>query len=484
PLYCRMVGRTNLVGKTYREAFPELVGTALPDVLDHVYRTGEPYSSGEMLVPLDTNGDGGVEECFFTFNLEALRDASGNVYGMMAVAQEITDQARARRSIEVAQADREALLVKLETANRAKDEFLAMLGHELRNPLAPIVTALHLMKRHGQANREQEIIERQVRHLVRLVDDLLDVSRLTRGKITLKKELVEISDVLANAVEMASDLFEDRRHQLSIDVPKEGLRLEGDPVRLAQVAANLLTNAARYTEPGGVISVHAERVGEEIVIVVKDNGVGISPELLPRVFDLFVQGQQKTDRKEGGLGLGLTLVKSLVSMQGGVVEARSPGPGKGSEFEIRLPTSSKTNVEPHTPPPTSTTTKPVKSKRILVVDDNVDSAEMMSMMLESVGYEVAMAHDGPEALAAIENFTPDVALLDIGLPVMTGYELGERLHATPQGKNCRLIALTGYGQSHDRAQSKASGFEAHLVKPVDMRALLQLIATDITPPSS
>lgn len=477
PLYCRMVGRSNLIGKSYREAFPELVTTELPGVLDRVYRTGEPFSSGELLVPLDTTGSGVLQEFYFTFNLEALRDRSGQVYGMMAVALDITDQVRARRALEESQADREAILTKLQAANRAKDEFLAMLGHELRNPLAPIVTALHLMKRHGVTNREQEIIERQVRHLVRLVDDLLDVSRITRGKITLRNEPVELSVVIANAIEMASDLFEDRRHELSIDVPSEGLRLEGDAVRLAQVAANLLTNAARYTEPGGKISVRARREGDEVRIVVADNGIGIAPDLLPRVFDMFIQGHQSTDRKEGGLGLGLALVKSLVTMQGGVVAARSQGPGKGSEFEIRLPATTKPVAVATAPSSSASTTAPAKSKRILVVDDNVDSAEMMSLMLESAGYQVAIAHDGPEALTIAETFSPEIALLDIGLPVMDGYELGQRLHALADLQACRLVALTGYGQEHDRAQSKASGFEAHLVKPVDMRALLQLIAS-------
>ena len=473
-LYCQMVNRFDLIGKTYREAFPELVGTAIPAALDRVYETGEPYSSGELLVPLDRTGDGVVTDAFFNFNLEALRDEKGRVYGMMAIAVEVTEQVNARHGVERAQREREALLRELEAASRAKDEFLAMLGHELRNPLSPIVTALHLVRQRGegQVSREHAIIERQVGHLVRLVDDLLDISKITRGKVELRRESVEISDVVARAVELASDLLEQRRHRLSIDVPERGLRLDGDPTRLAQVIANLLTNAARYTEPGGVVHVGAAREGGDVVLVVKDTGVGISASMLPRVFDLFVQGQRSTDRKEGGLGLGLALVRTLVSLHGGTVVARSAGLGAGSEFEIRLPATTRAAGTHHRvqsrPPPSGSA-----SRRILVVDDNVDSAEMLREMLEAVGHEVALAHDGPLALVTADSFAPEVALLDIGLPVMDGYELGRRLRAS--APSCRLIALSGYGQAHDRAQSKASGFEAHLVKPVDLDHLLQLV---------
>ena len=370
--------------------------------------------------------------------------------------------------------ERDTLLLDLQTASRAKDEFLAMLGHELRNPLSPIVTALHLMKRQGDGHpsREHEIIERQVTHLVRLVDDLLDVSKITSGKIALKREPVEVGDVVAKAVEMASDLFEQRRHRLAIDVPSAGLRVDGDAVRLAQVVANLLTNAARYTPPGGLVTVRAARDGADAVLVVTDDGVGIEADMLPRIFDLFVQGQQSTDRKEGGLGLGLSLVKSLVAMHGGTVVARSGGLGKGTEFEIRLPATSKTKSARERATPTE---RAGGSRRVLVVDDNLDSAEMLSEMLGATGHEVAMAHDGGSALAVAEAFAPEIALLDIGLPVMDGYEVGRRLRDAPATAACRLIALTGYGQDKDQARSRESGFEAHLVKPVDLDRLLKLI---------
>ncbi len=378
---------------------------------------------------------------------------------------------------EVAAAERDDLLRELEAANRAKDEFLAMLGHELRNPLSPIVTALELLRRRdGGTTREGEIIERQVGHLVRLVDDLLDVSKITRGKIVLRKEPLEIAVAIAKAVEIASDLFEQRRHRLTIDVPAEGLRVEGDVVRLAQVVANLLTNAARYTEPGGDIALRATADGGEVVVTVKDSGEGIARDLLGRIFDIFVQGQRSRDRKEGGLGLGLALVKSLVELHGGTATARSDGPGKGSEFEIRLPATTRAaRTEAARVPSAASVRSP---RRVLVVDDNVDSAELLREMLEWVGHEVAVAHDGPSALAVAEQFVPDIALLDIGLPVMDGYELGRRLHAMPQGARCRLIALSGYGQDRDRARSRASGFETHLVKPIESTELLRVVASD------
>lgn len=486
-LYCQLVGRkeSELVGKTYSQAFPELVGTALPGILDEVYQTGGPFVANEYEVPLDRRGDGTIELCFIKFSLEPLRDVGGEVYGMMAIAVDITDQVRARQVIEKAHNERAKLLADLEAASRAKDEFLAMLGHELRNPLSPIVTALALMKlRAGnQVGREQQIIERQVDHLIRLVDDLLDVSKITRGKVILKKESVALADVLAKAVEMASFLFEQRSHQLLIDGPGEGMRWEGDPVRLAQVVANLLTNAARYTSVGGCIRLAALREGDEIVISVKDNGMGIPAEMLPRIFDLFVQGKRSSDRAEGGLGLGLTLVKTLVALHGGTVQARSEGLGRGSEFIVRLPagtTDSPSGSELPAvlpPPPPSR-----HLRRVLVVDDNADAAELLGEALVVMGHEVRVANDPLTALALVEQFRPAVAVLDIGLPVMDGYELAGRIREKPEAAGCRLIAVTGYGQDHDRARSEEAGFETHLVKPINVEHLIQLIATPTSPP--
>jgi PAS domain S-box-containing protein len=364
-------------------------------------------------------------------------------------------------------------------ANRRKDEFLAMLGHELRNPLAPILTALELMQLRGAGGaRERKIIERQVKHLVHLVDDLLDVSRITRGKVELKKEPIELSEVLAKAIEMASPLYEQCSHHLSVDVPREGLLAEADPVRLAQVLANLLTNAAKYTKPGGQVVVTARREHGEIVVSVKDNGAGISSEMLSKVFELFVQGERTLDRSQGGLGIGLTVARSLVELHGGTISARSPGLGLGSEFQVCLPALAKPVVHEEAPGGMrQLTSRPPRSGiRVLLVDDNKDAVDVLAELLQTYGHEVAVAYDGPQALSIAPAFRPDAALLDIGLPVIDGYELAKRLREVEAGHPCRLVAVTGYGQDTDKAKSREAGFDVHLVKPVELAVVLPLLA--------
>ncbi len=472
--YFRMVNRRDFVGKTFLEAFPEVVGTPLLGVLDEVYRTGKAFVAEEY--PLSLIGaDGTIGEGYFKFSLEPLRDSRGDVYGMIAMGIETTEQVRARRLLEKTNQEREELLSELEAANRAKDEFLAMLGHELRNPLSPIITALELMKLRagGQASHEEQVIERQVKHLTRLVDDLLDVSKITRGKVELKREVVEAADVISRAVEIASFLFEQRGHRLLIEAPAEGLRLNGDPVRLAQVLANLLTNAARYTDVGGTVTVRARREGERVVISVADNGAGIATDMLHRIFEPFVQGKRTQERAQGGLGLGLALVKNLVSLHGGEVAAQSDGAGKGSVFSIRLPALPEgTSSEVAPPKPSSRRT--MTGKNVLIVDDNADAADLLNVLLKAAGHRVTTAHDPLEALELVAKLAPEVAVLDIGLPVMDGYELGARIRSL--APSCRLIALTGYGQTEDRTRSSAAGFNAHLVKPVDIAHLLAEIS--------
>jgi signal transduction histidine kinase/ActR/RegA family two-component response regulator len=371
------------------------------------------------------------------------------------------------------QARREA-----EMASRAKDEFLAMLGHELRNPLSPMITALELMRlRGGDAlERERTIVERQVQHLMRLVDDLLDVSRITRGKIQLKRRTVELGEVIATAIEMASPLLEARRHQLEAEVPRKGLIVEGDPDRLAQVVANLLTNAAKYTEPEGEVRVRASREGPDVVVRVSDSGMGIAPELLPRVFDLFVQGYRALDRSQGGLGLGLTIVRSLVELHGGAVAVASEGNGKGSEFIVRLPAASAAALAPM---PGSIPAFPERQhlgpgRSILVVDDNQDAADALVEALGAHGFAASVAYDGPSALETAARVRPEAAFLDIGLPVMDGYELARRLREQ-LGPGVKLVALTGYGQDRDRALSRAAGFDEHLVKPAELEHIVVLV---------
>ena len=383
------------------------------------------------------------------------------------------------RNLVLAQQAREqvnSLRVAAESANRAKDEFLAMLGHELRNPLSPILTALQLMKLRGEpgSERERTVIERQVSHLTRLVDDLLDVSRIARGKVELKTDIVEMAEIVAKAIEMASPLVEQRLHTMTVDVPRRGLRVDGDATRLSQVVSNLLTNAAKYTPPGGDISIRAAHVGDQIVLTVRDSGIGISPDVLPGIFDLFVQERQALDRSQGGLGIGLTIVRSLVERHGGSVSARSDGPGKGSEFTVRLPAARTVDdiVDPAAAGPMpEPAVPPLAAARVLVVDDNQDGAAMLAAVLAGRGYDTRVAHDAPTALRVAAEFSPHVAFLDIGLPVMDGYELAAHLREIPGLAGLHLIALTGYGQESDRRRARDAGFHHHLVKPVDLGAL-------------
>lgn len=370
-------------------------------------------------------------------------------------------------------------LGNLAELTRSKDEFLAMLGHELRNPLAPISTALHLMRqRAGDTHdRERLVIERQIKHLTAMVDDLLDVSRITQGKVELDRRPMQLLDVVSSAVEIASHVVEERRQHLTVDVAATGLAVNADRARLAQAITNLLTNAAKYTPRGGKIDVAAAAEGTEVVLRVRDSGVGISAELLPSVFDLFVQERQNSDRTQGGLGIGLAIVRNLVAMHGGVVGATSGGVNQGSEFTIRLPMA-ESGAE------VGVATKLIKpqgrrrgkrAQRILIVDDNEDAAELMSAALNFMGHETRVASDGPTSLILAEQFLPEVALLDIGLPVMDGYEVAAKLRALPGLKGMRLVAITGYGQASDRDRTQQAGFDAHLVKPVELPEIEALL---------
>ncbi len=432
----------------------------------------------------------GDETRIVTVSVRPVRDGDGRVSVLLYEGRDVTEQRALER--ELARKDLELLRLReaAESASRAKDELLAILGHELRNPLAPIVTALQLIKLRGAegAERARGVIERQVSHLVRLVDDLLDVSRIVRGKTELKHELVELADVVGNALELASPLFEQRRHTVTVDVPRRGLRVLGDEMRLGQVVSNLLTNAAKYTPAGGRVTVRAEREGGEVVLRVRDTGTGIPPEILPYVFDLFVQERQPLDRSQGGLGLGLTIVRSLVERHGGSVSAHSEGPGRGSELVVRLPEA----VRPagsDSAAPVVLVPRRAGAARILVVDDNADAAFTLAELLTEKGYDTRVAHDAPAALRVAAQHAPNLAVLDIGLPVMDGYELAVHLRGLPGLAGIRLIALSGYGQESDRQQATRAGFHHHLVKPVGIDAIeaavqAALPSRDPNPPES
>jgi signal transduction histidine kinase/CheY-like chemotaxis protein len=409
------------------------------------------------------------ERAFRPEDRQFLLDVANLASLALARARLFESESEARKSAETA-------LVRAQLADRRKDEFLAMLGHELRNPLAPIVTALELMKLDGIGEqRLRDVIERQVTHMTRLIDDLLDVSRITRGRIELARAPLDLAEILGKAIEQASPLLERNAHRLSFDQRDTGLRVLGDPTRLAQVFANLMNNAAKYSPAGSQILVTARRDGERVAVTVRDHGIGIAPELLPHVFDVFMQAPQAIARSQGGLGLGLAIVKQLVEMHGGEVAAKSAGPGHGSEFEVRLP------LLQHTSPmiveqPTRAAPRTQASLQVLVVDDNQDAAEMLAEMLASAGHRTHVAYDGPSALQAAVKAPPDVALIDIGLPVMDGYELCRRFAGLPRPPRL-MVAITGYGQPGDTIRAREAGFHDHLVKPVDVDRIVRSIAT-------
>ncbi len=460
------------VNRAYVERFglerDEVIGKRVAEVVgEDAYATFKTYidralagETVEFEVDIPYQGSG-VHYLHVTYVPE--RDAQGKIPGIVAVIMDISHRKRGEN--------------ELKQSNRRKDEFLAMLGHELRNPLAAIRTAAEIMGRldltDPQLDKARGIIERQVEHLTRLVDDLLDVSRITQGKITLQNETLELSPILLHAVETTRSLIDARAQSLVIDLPSQPVYVHGDAVRLAQVFGNVLNNAAKYTPERGSITISVGLDIRRVQIRVRDNGVGIAPELLPHVFDLFTQAERAEDRAHGGLGIGLTLVRRLVELQDGNVSAISDGQGKGSEFCIEL----RRAEQPDALVPASTSDRVASNgpRKILVVDDNVDSAESVAMVLELDGHELRIAHDGEMALAIAKSFQPNIVLLDIGLPGLNGYQVAERLRASCDIQPAILIAVTGYGQTRDQLRAKESGFDYHLIKPVDLEVLETLI---------
>jgi PAS domain S-box-containing protein len=416
----------------------------------------------------------------------ALFDDDGRIVEYQAVGRDVTDSKRAEEEHRLLEAQRRVEEALRET-DRRKDEFLAMLAHELRNPLAPISMAVEIMRRQPASNREsalaQDIISRQIGQMTRLVDDLLDVSRITLGKIRLKMETVDLRSVIDQAVETSRSLLEKRQHQLRISMTHMPAQVLGDTARLAQIVDNLLNNAAKYTEPGGRIELTVVHDEPNLVLTVKDNGVGIPPEMLKRIFDLFTQGQNMLETTQGGLGIGLTLVKRLVELHGGEVEARSGGPGQGSEFTVRLPALSSPALHGQVQAPLSD--REGMPMRILVVDDNIDAADCLAQLLGFWGHTTQIVHDGVSAIEAEAGFSPDAVLLDLGLPLLDGLEVARRLRQKRQSRPLLLIAMTGFGQHEDRLRSAAAGFDHHLTKPIDVETLHSLLGawTAVSPTS-
>jgi PAS domain S-box-containing protein len=405
-----------------------------------------------------------------SLTISPIKDDSGNVVGASKIVRDFTERMRLMD-------DLQRLAMDLSAADQRKNEFLATLAHELRNPLAPMSNMLEVVKRAGDdreiLKQAHETFERQLNQMVRLVDDLLDLNRITHDRLELRRSQVELSSVIQQAVEVARPLIDAADQELIVDLPEEPIHLNADRARLAQVFGNLLNNSCKYTEPNGTITLKAKRMDDEVLVTVKDNGAGIPRDKIGSIFDMFMQVDRSSERSQEGLGIGLTLVKRLVEMHGGAIDARSDGEGHGSEFTVRLPVVTKSAVSL---PATDTASQSSIPRRVLIVDDNRDSADSLAMLFEITGNKAFLAYDGVEALEAIEKHRPEVVLLDIGLPKLDGHEVCRRIREKAWGRDIVIIALTGWGQEDDRRKSEQAGFNGHLVKPVDYDRLLSLLA--------
>jgi signal transduction histidine kinase/ActR/RegA family two-component response regulator len=461
PVYMQMVNNRPIIGRPLALALPEIVEQGYLKLLDEVYSTGKAYSAVAAPYSYQAEPDGPVETRYFDFVYQPIKDADGRVSGIFVEGFDATTRARADAA--------------LRDADRRKDEFLAMLAHELRNPLAPIRNAAEVISRRVSddepTRRAAQILRRQSTQLTRIVDDLLDVSRISRGQIELKCETLPLSDVIDHALETVAPLCRAKHQEISAAPSPDPLYVTGDQVRLVQVFANVMTNAAKYTEPGGQIGVSVSASDDAVKVEISDNGVGIDREFMPRLFDMFAQANQRLDRSQGGLGIGLPVVKKLVEMHGGQITARSEGLGHGSTFEISLPRAQ---------PPLPVSALPVDerspARRILIVDDNADSVSSLEALLEMDGHQTQVAFCAEDGLKFAESFEPDIVLLDIGLPEMDGYEVAKRLRQMPRGTALTIVALTGYSQQEDRKRTQDAGFDGHLVKPLDFAALEKLLA--------
>jgi signal transduction histidine kinase/ActR/RegA family two-component response regulator len=463
--YLQLIGHRHVVGKAVRQALPELGGQGFYELLDGVYTTGEPFVGHALPLRVQLEPGGALVERFLDFVYQPIRDAAGAVSGIFVEGSDVT----ARKQVED----------ELRAANRQKDQFLAMLAHELRNPLAPIMTAAQLL-RVGRLDAKSianasAIIARQAAHMTDLVNDLLDVSRVTRGLVTLEKEELDVNVIVGAAVEQVRPLIDTRRHSLTLQLSGRSAHVIGDRTRLVQVLSNILNNAAKYTPVGGRITLAVSVDANLVHVAVRDNGMGIAPDILPYIFDLFTQAERTPDRSQGGLGIGLALVKSLVALHGGTVHASSPGPGQGSEFRICLPGLAAPSGQ-QADDADAAAGHDASGLRLMVVDDNVDAAQMLAALLEVQGYAVSVEYDARGALERARREQPDVMLLDIGLPDMDGYALARRLRAQPENAGAMLVALTGYGQNQDRTAAEQAGFDHYLVKPADLDQVNQVLA--------
>jgi signal transduction histidine kinase/ActR/RegA family two-component response regulator len=467
PLYRALIGHRDIRGLPLSEALPELVGQPFSAILDRVYLTGEPYVGLAEPVLLARERGSAMEQAFFNYVYQPLHDVEQRPEGILVFCYEVTDQVLARQHAE-------QLTQALRLEHRRKDEFLAMLAHELRNPLAPISSAsdLLLCSAHNANVVEQasRIIGRQVRHLSGLIDDLLDVSRVTRGLVVLDRESQDLRAVLLASAEQARPLIASRSHGLRMDLPPPTMFVLGDHKRLVQIFSNLLNNAAKYTPDGGQITLSLQATDVQAIVTVSDTGIGIEAHMLARMFDLFVQGERGADRAAGGLGIGLSLVRSLVEMHGGSVEAESKGPGLGSCFRVRLPTLAPSSDDVPSDDVLGDMCRG-RGEPVLVVDDNVDAAKMLALQVEAVGYSTEVTHTGHGAVRACAQRQYLACLVDIGLPDLHGVEVVRRIKSGPVDDCPLLLAVSGYGQQADMNLAREAGFDHYFVKPVDIAAL-------------
>jgi PAS domain S-box-containing protein len=467
-----------LYGYSAEEAIGESIGILQPgDRPDELPSLMAKVTHGESTDNLHTvrrRKDGTLIDVSLT--LSPIKDRGGQTIGVSTIARNITNAVRMERQLQ-------EQAKQLANEARLKDEFLAMLAHELRNPLAPIrngIDALRILPPNGeQAKQILDMMEEQASNLVRLIDDLLDVSRITRGKMELRRQRVALPKIITNAIQTAEPLIQAKGHELTVRQARERLYVHGDPTRLTQIVANLLNNAAKYTPKGGRISLSTERIGDEVAIRVRDNGMGITADVMPGIFGMFVQADSSLHRSQGGLGIGLTLVRSLVELHGGTVEATSDGLGMGCEFTVRLPILQASDVVPEDTNELPDERRSFPCRRILVVDDLGPAAFVVATLLRSRGQRVRTAASGAEALAMIEQEKPELILSDISMPEMTGYELAQEIRRRPEWDDIGLVAVTGYGQESDTKLTREAGFNSHVVKPISIQILERLLLTSI-----
>jgi signal transduction histidine kinase len=461
--YIKLTGYRDIIGKPTALALPETVAQGFITLLDQVYATGVPYIGNAVRYDMAPAPDSAPVESYCDFVFQPLFDDARQTVGIFVQGHDVTEQQQAQQ--------------RLLLADQQKDRFIATLAHELRNPLAPIRAAAHLLDSpHVQPDtvaRVAPIISRQVNHMARLLDDLLDIARITQGRILLQKSYVAIDELVGTAIEAARPLIEAKQHYLTVDHRDGAIELEGDPIRLTQILSNLLTNAAKYSDPGASIRIESRRAGQSCVIAIHDSGIGLSAQSLSTIFKIFSQEHSALDRSEGGLGIGLALVKGLVGLHDGTIEAASDGVGKGSTFTVTLPCAdahrASAGMAPHDAGAASL------GKRILIADDNVDLVAVLAEFLDMAGHRVITAHNGRDALELAGRERPDAAILDVGMPGMNGYELARAIRQEAWGRSMLLIAATGWGHEDDKFKAKAAGFDEHLTKPFAMEQLQKML---------